>query len=120
MSLLQEYSDTFQIYNATTSSDGMGGTVSIFEKGLVFSASIYEDKEQQRDIANISTLARSYSIYIDKEVKLYYHDIIVRISDSRAFRVIADGFDKFTPVSSNLNLRKVRVEEWSFEDENNG
>lgn len=114
MSLLEEAMTPCVILNKRTENDGYGGYITTWSEGATFDAAIVLDSSMQARIGQQMGVTALYTITTRKAMTLEYHDVFVRVSDGKVFRVRSDGDDKKTPQSAALNMRQVSAEEWTL------
>lgn len=112
MSLLSESMVLCHFKDKTTAPDGYGGVVTVWKDGAVFKAAIVLDSSIEAKIAAKQGVTALYTITTAKNIILKYHDVFIRESDGKVFRVTSDGDDNHTPASAGLNMRQVSAEEW--------
>ena len=95
-------------------SDGYGGYRTEWSQGAEFKAAITFDTSIEARRAEGEGVKNLYTVTTGREITLEYHDVFVRGSDNKIFRVTSDGDDKYTPLSASLNMRQVTAEEWSI------
>ena len=126
MSLLSAAMETCQMLDKTTISDGRGGIVSTWTLGAEFQAAVMFDTSMESRTAEAAGVTALYTVTTTKAVNLQYHDVFMRASDQKIFRVTSDGDDKKTPKGAKLNMRQVSAEAWTLpseiieEEENDG
>lgn len=114
MSLIKDFSEKFVLVEKKITPDGLGGYSAEWADGEKFTASITFDNSTQAQIAAAQGVTSLYKITTKKDVVLYFHDVVRRVSDGKIFRVTSDSDDKFTPKSAHLNMRQVSAEEWAL------
>jgi len=114
MSLLSEAMDTCVMLDKRTVPDGYGGYKAKWTPGAEFKAAIVFDTSIEARRAEGEGVSSLYTVTTGRELTLEYHDVFVRGSDNKIFRVTSDGDDKYTPKSAGLNMRQVTAEEWSI------
>lgn len=114
MSLLSEAMDVCVMLDKRTVPDGYGGYITEWSQGAEFKAAIVFDTSIEARRAEGEGVSSLYTVTTGREITLEYHDVFVRGSDNKIFRVTSDGDDKFTPKSAGLNMRQVTAEEWSL------
>jgi len=114
MSLLSDAMTTCYHYEPTETPDGYGGSEMPYKKGSEFKAAIVFDTSIEARRADNEGVRSLYTITTSRTELLKYHDVFMRASDGKVFRVTSDGDDKFTPQSTNLDMRQVTAEEWSI------
>lgn len=114
MSLLDDAMEACVMLDKTTEDDGYGGYNPTWKSGAQFNAAIVFDTSMQARAAEKSGVTSLYTVTTQKQMTLEYHDVFMRLSDGKIFRVTSDGDDKYTPASASLNMRQVTAEEWSL------
>lgn len=114
MSLLLDAMDECTILNKVREADGYGGYRTTWTSGPSFKAAVVFDTSLQARIADKQGVTSLYTITTPRSVELEYHDVFIRNSDGKIFRVTSDGDDKYTPKSATLDMRVVTAEEWSL------
>lgn len=117
MSLLDEYSDNFTILDKTTGDDGYGGYKVVLKPGATIKGAIAPASQSEVQTAGALGEKTSHTLVCGKEVCLEYHDVLRRASDNLIFRVTNTDGGTYTPASSNLNLKKYRLEAWKVPDD---
>ena len=114
MSLLDDYFESFEMLDRTTTSDGYGGIITTWKAGAKFQAAATFNSSMEAKIAAVQGALDRYKITTRKTVNLQYHDVVRRLSDSKIFRITTDGDDVKTPPSASLDMRQVDAEEWEL------
>lgn len=114
MSLLTEQMEKCTMLDKTTVSDGYGGYLPKYIDGVEFSAAITFDTSMEARVADKQGVTSLYTVTTGREMTLEYHDVFRRIRDNKIFRVTSDGDDRYTPMSTSLNMRQVSAEEWEL------
>ena len=119
MSLFDEYSDDFTIIDKTTEPDGYGGYNIVWKEGATFKGALAPASQSEVTVAGAMGEKTTHTLVTAKSIILDYHDVLKR-SDGVIFRVTNTDGGTYTPGSSSLDMRKYRLEQWSFpmEDEN--
>jgi hypothetical protein len=112
MSLLSEAMESCVMQDRATVPDGYGGFTTTWSNGAHFKAAVVMDSSMQARVAAVQGVTALYTVTTEKNVNLQYHDVFMRLSDGKFFRVTSDGDDKKTPASASLNMRQVSAEEW--------
>ena len=94
--------------------DGYGGYNTMWVDSVEFDSAIVLNTSMEARIAEKQGVTNLYTVTTNKAMNLQYHDVILRVSDEKIFRVTSDGDDKHTPVSATLNMRQVTAEEWEL------
>ncbi len=111
MSLLSDAMESCVILNKQTTTDDYGGFVNTWVDGASFDAAITFDTSIEARAAQAQGVHSLYTVTTPRNVVLQYHDVFRRTRDSKLFRVTSDGDDKFTPASTDLDMRQVTAEE---------
>lgn len=113
MSLLNDYMESCHMLHKITGNDNAyGGLTTTWIKGGAFNASIVFNTSMEARIAEKQGVTNLYTITTRRDVVLEYHDVLVRDSDGKVFRITSDGLDNKTPKSATLDMRQVTAEEW--------
>lgn len=112
MSLLLEAMEPFMMMDQTTTSDGYGGFIRSWVEGATIKAAVVLNSSMQARTAEVQGVTALYDIITQRNINLQFHDVLKRVSDGKIFRVTSDGDDDKTPVSANLDMRRVSAEEW--------
>lgn len=116
MSLMDSFASDCVILTRTITKDGYGGYVVSWVEGISFPASFEYMASPEIIVAEKQGMARTYKVYIDKQLNFEYHDVFRRISDGQTFRVTNTGTDRNTPDTSALDKRLIEVEKWVLPD----
>lgn len=113
MSLLSDAMENCIFVNKTKTPDGYGGGIDTYVEGMDFQAAITFDTSIEARIGESQGVTSRYTVTTSRTMVLQYHDVFKRSRDGKIFRVTSDGDDKFTPVSTALDMRQVTAEEWT-------
>lgn len=94
--------------------DGEGGFITTWKESADFLAAITFDTSMEARIAEKQGVTSLYTVTVSRNAMLEYHDVFVRKSDGKIFRVTSDGDDRYTPESATLDIRQVSAEEWQL------
>ena len=111
MSLLSDAMEPCVLLNKQTTLDEYGGFVNKWVDGAEFNAAITFDTSIEARAAQAQGVHSLYTVTTPRNNVLQYHDIFRRTRDDKLFRVTSDGDDKFTPASTDLDMRQVTAEE---------
>lgn len=92
--------------------DGSGGFNTTWEQGDPLMAAIIRDTSTETRIAEAPGTVEAYTVTVDRDVHLKYHDVIKRLSDGAIFRITSDNAEKKTPICSCLNMAQSTAEAW--------
>ena len=113
MSLLSDAMESCVLLDKQTTTDDYGGFINTWVDGAEFNAAITFDTSIEARAAEAQGVHSLYTVTTPRNIILQYHDIFRRARDSKLFRVTSDGDDKFTPASTDLDMRQVTAEEIS-------
>lgn len=116
MSLLSAAMEKCTMIHKTTTDDGYGGETIKWTSGASFDAAITFDSSIEARMAEAAGVTSLYTVTTRKDKVLEYHDVFMRVSDGKIFRVTSDGDDRYTPASATLNMRQVSASEWELVD----
>ena len=114
MSLLTEAMEQCVMLNKVVQSDGFGGYYTQWIESAEFNAAIAFDTSIQARTAEAQGVTSVYTVTVDRNMVLEYHDVFKRLSDGKVFRATSDGDDSYTPSSAGLNMRQVTAEEYAI------
>lgn len=114
MSLLSDAMETCAFLNKQVTPDGYGGYTTTWADGATFKAAIVFDTSIEARTAEAQGVTSRYTVTTPRTMTLEYHDVFRRQRDNKIFRVTSDGDDKYTPVSTALDMRQVTAEEWTL------
>lgn len=114
MSLLSDAMETCAFLNKQVTPDGYGGYTTTWADGATFKAAIVFDTSIEARTAEAQGVTSRYTVTTPRSLTLEYHDVFRRLRDGKIFRVTSDGDDKYTPVSTALDMRQVTAEEWAL------
>lgn len=98
-----------------TKSDGEGGSVTTWDEGRTFMATIVRDSSTEARVAEHEGVSNVYTV-TTSEV-LSYGDVFRRLSDSQVFRVTSNSDDMSAPSMASFTFSQVSAEEWELPDE---
>lgn len=114
MSLLESSMETFTIMNATTISDGYGGTTVTYTEGIDILGAMPFDNSTQVKIAQAMGAKSTYTLTVRKNVELNFHTVLKRKRDGLYFRLTSGTEDHQTPPTAGLNMRQYSVESFDM------
>ena len=94
--------------------DGIGGFTYEWTEGAQFSAAIVKDNTLQARVAEKEGVTELYTVTINKDLPLGYHDAFKRISDGAIFRVTSNVTDSKTPSVASIQFGQVTAERWEL------
>lgn len=93
-------------------SDGLFGSTTTWEDGMEFLAIERHDQTIEAQQAEQQGTASTYSLYVDKGIKLSPFDRIKRLGDEdedeQIYEVTTASSDKISPAESGMNLAVVQ------------
>lgn len=95
--------------------DGLGGWNVVWTDGAEFRANIDKTSTLDALIAEKEGITELYTITVNRDVPLEFHDIIERVSDGQIFRITSNVTDSKSPVFSAVDMGQVRAEAWHLE-----
>lgn len=93
--------------------DGRGGYTTGYVEGAEFDAVVEITNSLDETVAEQQGVTGVYDVTISRGIRLQFHDVFKRVSDGKIFRVTSKD-DSETPSTTNLDIRKVRAEEWEL------
>lgn len=110
--LMADARETCTMLDRRTVADGQGGYIQTWVDGAEFQASIVKDSSMQARVAEKQGVTEVYTVYVDSNVELDYHDVFRRESDGSVFRVTSNIQDKKTPARATFQVGFVNAEKW--------
>lgn len=92
--------------------DGEGGWNTSWVQGLEFDAAVVRDTTLNARVAEKEGMTAVYTVTVDKNLPLDFHDVFKRLKDGQVFRVMSDSTDKETPDRATFQFHQVTAEEW--------
>jgi hypothetical protein len=92
--------------------DGSGGHRTTWAEGERLMAAITRDSSLVSTIADAAGTVNTYTITVNRDVRLPFHAVIKRVSDGKTFRITSDNAEKTSPLFSALNMAQSTAEEW--------
>lgn len=114
MSLLDQFTVQCVTLNKQRQDDPYGGYSVIWTEGAHFNAAWEYDSAPEVKVAEQQGIKRTYSIYVDKNFDLDFHEAFRRLDTQEVYRVTNPGTDRMTPATSRLNKRLIEVEKWEL------
>lgn len=114
MSLLDAMNEKFVMMDKRSNiPDGRGGYTTGYVEGAEFDAVVEITNSLDETVAEQQGVTGVYDVTISRGIRLQFHDVFKRVSDGKIFRVTSKD-DSETPNTTNLDIRKVRAEEWEL------
>ena len=93
------------------SPDGEGGAYRVHRTADEFDAAIILDSSTEINAGEKSDAKARYAVLVGAHIRMDYHDVFMRVSDGKTFRVISDD-DKRTPLCASFHVRQVTAEQF--------
>lgn len=110
--LMAEAREPCTLLDKVSVPDGQGGFTREWTDGAQFQAAIVKDTSMQARTAEKQGVTEVYTVYIDKDAPLEYHDVFRRNSDGAIFRVTSNTTDSTTPTRASFQVGAVSAERW--------
>lgn len=91
--------------------DGEGGTYRTHRTEEEFDAAIILESSTEIKAGGKPDAKARYAVLVGAHIRMDYHDVFMRVSDGKTFRVISDD-DKRTPPCASFQVRQVAAEEF--------
>lgn len=115
MSLLDSMKEPFVMMDKTTVSDGLGGFDNVWVDGAPFEAVLRKDSSPEAVVAQQQGMAETFTVIVDKSVRLDYHDVFRRVSDGAVFRTTSATQDSAAPARASIPIAKATCERWTLQ-----
>lgn len=112
MSLIDVAKVDVVMMDKITAPDGMGGIVRVWTEGAPFRAAIIKDSTLAARVAEKEGVTELYTVTVDGDIELDYHDVFKRVSDGAVFRVTSNIADSKTPSVASFQIGQVTAERW--------
>jgi len=100
------------IMNKIRVEDELGGWKTTWEDGPTFKAAILKDNTIEARMAEKEGFKEVYTVTVNREVPLEYHDAFRRAEDGQVFRVTSNIKDNKSPMFSGINFGQCTAERW--------
>ena len=114
MSLLDEMKNTCTMLDFRSVQDEYAGFKKVYVDGATFQATIVKDQSLEARIAEKEGLKEVYTVIVEKNIPLAYHDVFRREEDKQVFRVTSNMTDSQAPARSTVPIGKVTAERWEI------
>lgn len=94
----------------TATSDGEGGSSTVWADGAAFTAAIIKNNDAVTRVAEKDTEQRFYTV--TSATKLSFGDAFKRSSDGQTFRVTSNGADSEPPACASFHFYQMQAETW--------
>ena len=112
MTLIDAFKVPCTLVEKTRQPDGEGGWVTRWADTLGFSAAIVLDSTIAARTAEAEGVTGVYTVTVDRNVTLDYHDAFRRDSDGKVFRVTK--VNDSTPSVATFQFNQYQAEEWEL------
>jgi len=112
---VQDYFEKLMFVNKITKSDGLGGTITVWEDGAEFMGSITLDTSTEGRVAEQQGVTNIYTIFTDEKITLEYNDVIKRKSDNQTFKIKSlSNQEAKQPNIATMQLRMTTAERFDL------
>lgn len=115
MSLIDEMMTNCTILDKASVPDGMGGFTYNWVEGSEFKAAIVKDNTIAARVAEKQGVAEVYTVTVNSNVTLDFHDVFKRVEDGAIFRVTSNIADSRSPKAASFKIGQVTAERWELE-----
>ena len=112
MNLLTMMMDDCKILNHVRTDDPYGGYTDTWTDGASFKASIAKDTSTEQQIAEKQGISEAFTVVVNEDFVLDYHDVFRRVRDGAIFRVTSRTADSVAHPASTIRIAKVSAERW--------
>lgn len=112
MSLLTQMMEDCKILNHVRTDDDYGGYTDEWTEGATFKAAIAKNGSPEQLVAEQQGVAEQFTVVVDQDFALDYHDVFRRVSDGSVFRVTSRTEDSTAHPASTVKIAKVTAERW--------
>lgn len=112
MSLLTQMMEECKILNHVRTDDDFGGYTDAWTEGAKFMAAIAKNNSPEQLVAEQQGIAEQFTVVVEQNFSLDYHDAFKRTSDGSIFRVTSKTADSTAHPASTVKIAKVTAERW--------
>lgn len=112
--LIDTFKETCVLIEKKRTPDGEGGWSTTWTESIEFLAAIVMDTTLNARVAEAEGMTAVYTVTVDKNLPLDFHDVFKRLKDGKVFRVTSDSNDKETPNVASFQFHQVNAEEWQL------
>ena len=112
MSLLTQMMEDCKILNHVRIDDDFGGYTDTWSEGATFKAAIAKNSSPEQLVAEQQGVSEQFTVVVDRNFSLDYHDVFKRLSDNSIFRVTSRTTDSTAHPASTVKIAKVTAERW--------
>lgn len=102
------------LLNKVKTSDGMGGYTTSWVDGAQFDAAIVKDSTTDNVLAEKEGVTETFTVTVDRNLGLEYHDVFKRNEDGAIFRVTSYEVDSQTPTVASFTFGQVKAVRWEL------
>ena len=95
-------------------SDGLGGWTTTWTEGASLNAAILKNSTLQAAIAEKDGFEEVYTITVDRNIDVDFHDVIKRVSDGQCFQITSKPKDNRSPEFSVINFGQFTARAWDL------
>lgn len=110
--LLDTMSEPCVMMDKVTAADGYGGTRVDWDQGAAFDAVVRKDSAPSQVVAQQQGVSEMFTVIVNRDVTLDYHDVFKRLSDGAIFRMTSSTKDAAAPGMSSAPIAKATAERW--------
>ena len=112
MTLIDSFKVPCTLVEKTRVPDGEGGWTTAWADGAPFEAAIVLDSSINARVAEAEGVTGVYTVTVDRNVQLDFHDAFRRDSDGQVFRVTK--VNDPTPGVATFQFNQYQAEEWAL------
>ena len=112
MTLIDAFKEPCTLVEKTRVPDGEGGWTTAWADGAPFDAAIVLDSSINARVAEAEGVTGVYTVTVDRNVQLDFHDAFRRDSDGQVFRVTK--VNDSTPDVASFKFNQYQAEEWAL------
>ena len=101
-----------RILNHVRTDDDFGGYTDVWTDGATFRAAIAKNGSPEQLVAEQQGVAEQFTVVVDQDFVLDYHDVFRRLSDGSIFRVTSRTVDSTAHPASTVKIAKITAERW--------
>lgn len=111
-SLVQDYVYSCVRLHKITVDDDYGGEITQWVEGAHVDIAFEFDSSTEARIAQAQGVNNRFTLTVDRDQPIAFHDVFRRLDDGKVFRITNDGSENKTPKRSTLDMKQVEAEEW--------
>jgi len=114
MNLMTQMMEDCRILNHVRQDDDFGGYTNEWTEGATFKAAIAKNASPEQLVAEQQGISEQFTVVVEQDFVLDYHDVFKRISDNAIFRVTSRTQDSTAHPASTIKIAKVTAERWEL------